>query len=498
MKTGAAAAQYAGRAADYTCGARLGGAIVVLAGAAVATAVAFDQALYMAIGIAGLLYMAIALRWPYAGLLFWILAFPLLDPTARLDLPSGVPDVTFNRVAVTMAALTLSMQAMLRTRRLLPIGPIERCMLVLVAIMSFDIYMRSASAGEDGLLFFDEFLTPFLLFEIFRNLVAGGADPRRALAALAVCSLYLAPHGAYQFITHSELPFWIEPPESVHSLVEEQGRARGPFTDSVSYGALGNVVLLATVFMFAWSRDGGRRFWYGALLAGAGATVFMCLTRSVWLGLTVALLVAAHIERPMRATVATLFVCAALAGTVAWFWPQEEMTAVEERATDYETVYIRIGLYNAALRMAAERPLLGYGRHAVDVFQRSRDRFVSDVGPVEAEYGTLAGPPHNAYLSNLLMYGVFGMMAYIALFVVMVRSFLALRRIRAPARPDAPAPASYATLMLSLTVVYISISMFTDVMAFNYFTNLFFMLAGGAEGLRHRFAAAAPLGSAGR
>ena len=469
----------------------LGTAIVLLAGLAVAIAATFDQWLYFSLGVASLMFLVAALQKPYLGLLVWMFAFPVLDPYVRINLPGGVPDITMNRVAMALVVVSLMLAVMLRRRRLLPIGAIEGSMLLLSAIMLGDIYLRSESTGEDVLLLLDEYLTPFLLFVAFKNLVASGADVRKALLALALSCLYLAPHGAYQFIMHSDPPFWIGPPDTVHSLVEEQGRARGPFTDSVSYGALGNMVFLSALFLLGWSRKLSRRLLLTMLLVGAGSIVLLALTRSVWLGLLVALMLAMVYERRLRGIVLALLLGGALTIGAGMLLLEDSAETVSERATDYETVYIRIALYNAALTMAMQQPLIGYGRHATELFQRDRPKYVADFMGIGAEWGILAGPPHNTLISMTLMYGVFGTLIYASIFVRIIRSINALRRLKI----DAPLPPSaYGSYLLTLTVIYVSVGMFTDVMAFNFLGNLYFMLAGGADGLRIYYASRAASG----
>ncbi len=458
--------------------------VVMIAGLSVSAAVWFDQWLYFALGVVGLTFSVIILQRPYFGLLLWVFAFPLLDPYIRVDLPSGIPDITLNRVITGLTVLFLSLEVMLRRRRLLPPAKAERSMVVLSAIMLGDMYMRSASRGEDSLLIFDEYMGPFLLYVCFKNLVATGTDIRRALVALAMAALYLAPHGAFQFITHSELPFWRGPAESVHSLVEEQGRARGPFTDSVSYGALGNMVFLAALYCYGWCRDLRGRLLYGALVVGGGTVVLLCMTRSVWLGLAVALALSAWREPRLRKTALAIVLGGVLGVSAIYLFFTDNAESVSERAGDYETVYIRIGLYNAALTMISEQPLIGYGRHAVDLFYFNRNKYVSEIFGIAAEWGTLAGPPHNSLLYMSMMYGVFATLVYVSIFVYLIRNFLALRRVQAPTLLP---PGAYGSFMLGMSVIYISVGMFTDVMSFDFFGKLYFFMSGGAAGLLHRY-----------
>ena len=458
--------------------------VVLVAAISVTAAVLFDQWMYFSLGVAGLTFALIILQRPYFGLLLWIFAFPILDPYLRVDLPSGIPDITFNRVITGLTVLFISLEVMLRRRRLLPPAKAERSMLVLCAIMLGDMYMRSKNRGEDSLLIFDEYIGPFLLYASFKNLVATGTDVRKALIALALAAVYLAPHGAFQFVTHSELPFWHAPDETVHSLVEEQGRARGPFKDSVSYGALGNMVFLAALFCYGWCRNLRSRLLFGSLMLGAGMVVLLCMTRSVWLGLVAALALCAYREPRLRKTVLATVLGAAIGVSAVYLLFSDNAESVSERATDYETVYIRIGLYNAALQMISEQAFIGYGRHAADVFFFNRTKYVSKIFGIDAEWGVKAGPPHNSLLYMSMMYGIFATMVYISIFVFMIRNFLALRRVRAPTLLP---PAAYGSFMLAMSVIYISVGMFTDVMNFDFFGKLYFTLSGGAAGLLHRY-----------
>lgn len=460
--------------------------VVLVAGIGVTAAVLSDQWLYFSLGVVGLTFSIIILQKPYFGLLLWIFAFPILDPYIRVDLPSGIPDITLNRVITGLNVLFLSLEVMLRRRRLLPPAQAERSMVVLCAIMLADMYMRSASRGEDSLLIFDEYMAPFLLYVGFKNLVATGTDVRKALIALALAALYLAPHGAFQFVTRSELPFWTGPAESVHSLVEEQGRARGPFTDSVSYGALGNMVFVAALFCYGWCRNLRSRLFFGSLMLGAGMVVLLCMTRSVWLGLAAALALSAYCEPRLRKVALAVVLGAALGVAAVFLFFTDNAESVSERAGDYETVYTRIGLYNAAVTMIAQQPFIGYGRHAVDLFFLNRKQYVSEIFGIDAEWGTLAGPPHNSLLYMSMMYGVFATMVYVAVFVYLIRNFLALRRVGAPTLLP---PSAYGSFMLAMSVIYISVGMFTDVMSFDFFGKLYFFMAGGAAGLLHRYGA---------
>ena len=59
-------------------------------------------------------------------------------------------------------------------------------------------------------------------------------------------------------------------------------------------------------------------------MAGAGSIVLLCMTRSVWLGLLISLLLAAHLERRLRGMILALLLGAMLAVGATYLFLGEE------------------------------------------------------------------------------------------------------------------------------------------------------------------------------
>ena len=99
---------------------------------------------------------------PFKGLMLWLLMSPALHTYGRISLPVGVPDVTFERLTIGCILLTLFVQVVLKVRRLVPLGIIEKLMACLVTVGILSLVFRDNIA--DILDFNDRFVLPFLLF----------------------------------------------------------------------------------------------------------------------------------------------------------------------------------------------------------------------------------------------------------------------------------------------------------------------------------------------
>jgi hypothetical protein len=172
----------------------------IVIGVVVTVSVLTDTWIYLLMAVTGLLFVASAIAFPKTALLLWLVLAPLANAYATVSLPVGLPDITFGRVTVTVVAVALLMRTMFKGARLAPFGTLELAMLVLLAVMTFDI-VRSGNPMSDALQDFDERVTPILLFLAARNLFGRERDLKRALWAATAVGCYLAAHGGYQYVT---------------------------------------------------------------------------------------------------------------------------------------------------------------------------------------------------------------------------------------------------------------------------------------------------------
>jgi hypothetical protein len=260
------------------------------------------------------------------------------------------------------------------------------------------------------------------------------------------------------------LPAWINDP-SVNTWLET-GRSGGTLMQA-EFNGLALTLLGILSVGFGWSGGGGRRAvgWAAAGLMTVG--IFVCYTRAPWLGALLAagiLSFAGGGPRRKRRVFARLGILLALVVIVVAI-PNR---FVRERARDRDTVEFRLKLWGAGLRMAAERPLLGYG---FGQFQAEVGSFIQSTGNVKDEFlKRQGGVAHNTFLSVLVWWGGIGLLLYCATIWCVLREGLRGARLVWPSHGTA--------LVLALSAAY-----FVNGLAVNLidaFTNCLFF---GSMGL---------------
>jgi O-antigen ligase len=445
-----------------------------------ASAALSDWWLYLIIAIVGVVCVLATVAQPLAGILGFVLLAPELSPYVQLNLPRGIPDLTLPRVGVALVAASVLLATMFAWRKLSPPIKVEKAMLAFLTLVYLDLYLRSSNFDSDVLIVFDELATPFLFFYLARSLFRTRIDARKFFYAMVVTGLIVGCHGVYQYATFGSIgsvnQLGTERTDTGHL---ENGRAAGPFVNSVEFGSSASLAFLWGAFLLLHDSRGLRRLALLPALGLLGLASVLSLTRSVWLGLLLAILTVAVLDRRWKTTIlAGLLMTAAVSGIVVEMFPSDD-SRVEDRATSMEPVYIRIVMYRAALSMVADRPFFGYGRGET-TFVRERQRYLTSVGSIPADYGNMAGPPHNFYLFALLQWGFVGLAFYLSIFYLLIREALALHR------GGSELSSALAVFFLAGTVLFLIQSMFVDIVALTFFTNAYFIGAGvfaGTAGL---------------
>jgi O-antigen ligase len=312
---------------------------------------------------------------------------------------------------------------------------------------------------------------PLLLFVLLRahgRRTSGLATPLGVVTALAaymgVVSL-LEAAGAHWLIR----PDWIADP-SINGTLGD-GRSGGTLMQSEFNGLALTLAGLLSLG-FGWTGSGARRLLatLAAMLAAIG--VFLSYSRGPWLGAVLAaavLWVAAPRAAWRPPTVVGIGLPIALVALLAAF----PSGMARERARDTGTVNYRLNLWAAGLRMAAERPLVGYG---FGQFERDVGAFHRSTGDVD--YQPLSGEGnivHNTYLNALVELGSIGLILYVAAVGGVVREGLRGARLLLSGRGTA--------LVVALSTAYFFNGLFVNL--HEPFTNgLYFgamgLLAGGS------------------
>jgi O-antigen ligase len=204
----------------------------------------------------------------------------------------------------------------------------------------------------------DRLAVPFLLFALAPVVFATETDRRRLRQTLVVLGLYLGLTAVFELsgMTALVFPRYIMDPHAGILF----GRARGPLVEAEADGML----LAACFFAAALSTVRTRGVWRVLSAASAALSalgVLLTLTRSVWIGTSLGVLVLVLVVPALRRRV-HLFAAAAVAGFGALLMlvPSLAPTLIQ-RLTTERSVYDRQNTNAAALRVIAAHPLDGIG-----------------------------------------------------------------------------------------------------------------------------------------
>jgi putative inorganic carbon (HCO3(-)) transporter len=224
---------------------------------------------------------------------------------------------------------------------------------------------------------------------------------RLLLKILTVLGLYVGVTAIFEVIGPHALVF-------PRYIMQQQvgisfGRARGPFTSADDDGA----VLAAAFFAaFANAAITESRRWkvvstVSCVLCLAG--VFLTLTRSVWIGVSVGVIVAALAHRSTRRALPVVALAIAVAVGGALALSTSLRAKVTDRATTTRSVYDRENTNAAGIRAIEANPLTGVGWLE---FTSVSDRYVRQAR--DYPLTTTDIEIHNVELSRLAELGLIG------------------------------------------------------------------------------------------
>ncbi len=436
--------------------------------------------LLFASGIGFVLFTVIE---PFKGILVWLLLYPYLRSYIQIPLPSGIPDLTFERVFIVCILLALIVQVILKTRQLVPIGMIEKVMILFITVGFVSTIFRSDDIGKELLIIFDENAIPFLLFAAAKNLFSSHDEVRKLNYVLVLLGLGLAFHGIYQYVTHATLAVgYVDEAqlakfEGSHLL---EHRAVGPFVLGQAYGGTLAIIFIWTLYLALFDSQEFKRFFLVIALGLMGLGVFLSLTRSVWLAFFVSLFIIQIFNQKLRKLFILSIAGLTIVFLVTWLILPERPQFMQ-RAAQVGTIYQRLANYRAALWMSLAKPVFGYGP-SKETFLPARLDYLSGIGSITAEEARVASI-HNQYLNILLRYGLLGLIPYMAIFFLMIKSGLSLTRLL----PDKQSSQyQFVIFFCGTLAAYLLQGLFADVAALTFLSSLFYISAGVLEGLRFR------------
>jgi O-antigen ligase len=325
------------------------------------------------------------------------------------------------------------------------------------------------------LVFF--YYMPLVLYLVARRMILSTTALRWVLGSLAAFGVYLAVVAWAEVHEHWGVvfPTYIASPKHA----EYFGRGRGPFLNPTANGLYLSAGLAATLLL--WMRANSRlRLVLLAAAAAIAAGLYYTLTRSVWMGaaLVVLIAVAPGLPRAWRLlTVGGTLLAALLVLAFHWesflaFKRDKELTA-EDVA---DSAALRPVLAAVAWEMFRDRPLAGFGfgqykrEHVAYLASR---RYGIDL---EKARGYIQ---HNQFLGLLVETGLLG-----AGLCVLVLALWGRQAWRVWCRSDLPLEVrQMGLLLLAVLAAYVVNAMFHDVSLVPGTNALLFFLAATTESL---------------
>lgn len=321
--------------------------------------------------------------------------------------PPDVDLYQLDRVALGLLVIACLVRAVLLRKQLWPATPLVWPMLVLCSLAVLTTLGQPYNAQTWSLMA-AKFLVPYALYYFAGIVFDTPASLRHLETFLLVTLAYLSFTAIAQLLGWDLLVFprfILDPSIGIHV-----DRARGPFLQAVANGVVLNVLGLVALDCY---RRGRLRGLLGILLLSAlPIAILATMTRAVWLSFAGSIVwIGLSTRGALRKATLALAGVAVLGLLISLTTPNQQ-NALADRAGEQGPIEIRVAIYRAALGMAVERPLLGWG-----VNQMPREV----VRRVEG-YHLEAYWAHNSYLEILVENGLLGLTLYVSIAVGLFRA----------------------------------------------------------------------------
>ncbi|MDA7980196.1 MAG: O-antigen ligase family protein [Pirellulales bacterium] len=438
------------------------------------------QVLYLIFAIAGLLWAGvIMLRGGLiAGCLVVLLAGTCFGH-AFYHLPAKPIPVTLDRALLVALAAQFAVFWKMGLADPKAWGKSEFLLVALLAVLGLSAISHDWTINNNQpasrLVFF--YGMPFVMYWIARQSAISSRQIIWICGGCAIFGLYLAFTAAAE--VHQLWTFVLPTYISSEKFTEYLGRGRGPFLNPTGCGLIITLCMCCALTFWRHVDRLGKLILVGVMLVSL-CGIYYSLTRSVWAGAAMALLIMIAAELTPRARVG-LVVASLLAGGVFLAFRWESLTRFKRdrdvTAADMsESAELRPLLAAVSWQMFLDRPLAGcgFGQYA----QRNKN-YVSDRSQGLNLEKTRPYVQHNVFLALLTETGLLGAGVFVALLATWAVD--AWRLWRSPSSPLQVR--QFALVFLAFLAAYLINGMFHDVAIVPHLHMYFFFFAALVSGL---------------
>ncbi len=441
------------------------GAFAVLAGLILALLLLVLGPLTLAI-IFSLVFVLPWLMGKAFRLFIWlIISWPLLTLYIRVPLPAGIPDLSYDRILVLLLLCVVMVEAILRKRNLVRLTALDVLAILYVAaqICSRLTVMWFGGVGSpdlNGLL--DHVVVPVTLFWIAKNVIVSKAQYRWVLYMLVIASLLVCPTGLYEQalgVRIFKTSVSLGGSEIEYQWQDAQGglRAAGALANPAVYGAVLGIGSLAALCTLALVKRKPTRAALWGTIAFLLCGVFACFTRSAWLSVAIVLFTAQFFLNGLWRRTLPLMMLGLVLLILAWGMIPDTSRILQRMFTT-KTVAQRLDLNQIGWERFTERPFLGWGSGALNVFD--------SIGAGNSS--------HNTYLTYLVDGGLVLFLCFAAVVGYLMIRAVGAYRTTAKTRLER----NVLVAMTGSMLIFLLSGMALELKYFGYFNTLFWVCAG--------------------
>ncbi len=323
-----------------------------------------------------------------------------------------------------------------------------------------------------------EYLMPVALYWVARQTKLTATGVYWVFGLLAAFAVYL---GVTAIAESHDLWWAVFPKYVVNSGYKEfLGRGRGPFLNPISCGVFISLGMFAAVLAWPQLSRGKQLGLLVLLMPLYTAGVYYSLTRSVWMGAGLGLLLLGWFIAPRNWRAPAIGGASLLAlAFVAANWDSLTSFKRDKNVSEHdmaESAELRPILAVVAWKMFLDCPLLGCGYAQYD---REKFKYLADRSSGMTLEKARRYTQHNAFLAFLSQTGIMGLALYVTLLALW--GLDAWRLWNAGAAPLWAR--RQALLFLALLAVYVTNGMFHDICVAPMVNMIVFFMAGVTTGL---------------
>jgi O-antigen ligase len=420
---------------------------------------------------------------PAILLALWIVSSAVFGPLFFVLRPAGLFDLTIERLLFSMILFFLvtglfTGKVRFQTNITIEITMVVFTFICLVSMVRTGFLPASQDFVSPWFVFISGYLFPFIIFVFAKNYIVSEKDVTIILHALFYFGIYLSVMGFFEYadLRQFVFPQYINNPDISPLHLE---RARGPFLNA-AFNGVGILIGFISGLHLLGKKTGFARIFYQASLLLFFPAVFCTLTRSVYLGLLITLIIFLGWYKTSfsKWKLISLPLAVVLIFGIA---NAPRLLSTERRAggvAQVEEVSIRLALLQQSYFLFSERPLMGVGLAQFIPASSSSQTYRGPVPFIIEESRTTF--QHNHLLGVATELGIPGILVYLTMIILILRR---LRQLAGKLPGTGIMGNNLRVTIFAIWCVYLNNNMFVEP-SNNIFINAApFLFAGLVDGL---------------